>query len=191
MKKHLLLDLFLTFMKIGLFTFGGGYAMISIIENECVEIKKWITHEEMMNITVIAESTPGPIAINCATFVGYKQKGLLGGIMATLGVVVPSFVIIYIISMFLDRFLEITIIANAFRGIQVAVGILIIRVAVNMLKKSKMELFHKIVFALSFLIMIAVDIFALDFSSITLIVIAGIVTFIAFKVKEMKGGVAK
>ena len=94
MKKHLLLDLFLTFMKIGLFTFGGGYAMISIIENECVEIKKWITHEEMMNITVIAESTPGPIAINCATFVGYKQKGLLGGIMATLGVVVPSFVII-------------------------------------------------------------------------------------------------
>lgn len=191
MKKHILLDLLLTFTKIGLFTFGGGYAMISIIENQCVEIKKWITHEEMMNITVIAESTPGPIAINCATFVGYKQKGLWGGIMATIGVVVPSFVIIYIISMFLDRFLEITIIANAFRGIQVAVGILIIRVAVNMLKKSKMELFHKIVFAVALLTMLAVDIFALDFSSITLIVIAGIVTFIAFKIKEMRGGVVK
>ncbi len=189
MKKSILLDLFLTFMKIGLFTFGGGYAMISIIENECVEVKKWITHEDMMNITVIAESTPGPIAINCATFVGYKQKGLWGGIMATLGVVVPSFVIIYIISMFLDRFLEITLIANAFRGIQVAVGILIIRVAVNMLKKSKMTMFHKIIFALALLTMLIVDIFALDFSSITLIVIAGIVTFIAFKIKDGKGGV--
>ncbi len=191
MRKNILLELFLTFMKIGLFTFGGGYAMISIIENECVEMKKWITHEDMMNITVIAESTPGPIAINCATFVGYKQKGIWGGIAATVGVVVPSFVIIYTISMFLDRFLEITLIANAFRGIQVAVGILIIRVAVNMLKKSKMELFHKIVFAAALLTMLAVDIFALNFSSITLIVIAGIVTFIAFKLKEMKGGGAE
>lgn len=188
MKKHILLDLFLTFMKIGLFTFGGGYAMISIIENECVEIKKWITHEEMMNITVIAESTPGPIAINCATFVGYKQRGIWGAIMATVGVVVPSFVIIYIISMFLERFLEITVIANAFRGIQVAVGILIIRVAVNMIKKSKMTLFHKIIFGVALLTMLAVDIFAIDFSSITLIVIAGIVTFTVFKIKEMKGG---
>ena len=143
MKKNILLDLFLTFLKIGLFTFGGGYAMISIIENVCVDTKKWITHDEMMNITVIAESTPGPIAINCATFVGYKQKGIIGGILATVGVVVPSFVIIYLISMFLDRFLEITIIANAFRGIQVAVGILIIRVALNMLRKSKLTNFHK------------------------------------------------
>ncbi len=191
MKRNILLDLLLTFMKIGLFTFGGGYAMISIIENECVEIKKWITHEDMMNVTVIAESTPGPIAINCATFVGYKQKGIWGAIMATVGVVVPSFVIIYAISMFLDRFLEITIIANAFRGIQVAVGILIIRVAVNMLKKSKLDTFGKILFISALAIMLAVDIFALDFSSITLIVIAGIVTFIAFKIKEMKGGAVK
>ena len=165
--------------------------MISIIENECVEIKKWITHEDMMNITVIAESTPGPIAINCATFVGYKQRGIWGAILATVGVVVPSFVIIYIISMFLERFLEITVIANAFRGIQVAVGILIIRVAVNMIKKSKMTLFHKIIFAVALLTMLAVDIFAINFSSITLIVIAGVVTFTVFKIKEMKGGVVK
>lgn len=80
---NILLDLFLTFAKIGLFTFGGGYAMISLIENSCVEKKGWITHDEMMNVTVIAESTPGPIAINCATFVGYKQKGLIGAIAAT------------------------------------------------------------------------------------------------------------
>lgn len=83
---NLLIELFLTFAKIGLFTFGGGYAMISMIENACVENKKWISHDDMMNITVIAESTPGPIAINCATFVGYKQRGLIGAIAATMGI---------------------------------------------------------------------------------------------------------
>ena len=92
---NIVIELFLTFLKIGLFTFGGGYAMISIIENNCVEKKKWITHDEMMDITVIAESTPGPIAINCATFVGYKIAGILGAIAATFGVVAPSFVIIF------------------------------------------------------------------------------------------------
>lgn len=86
----ILLDLFLTFAKIGLFTFGGGYAMISLIEDSCVEKKRWITHDEMMNVTVIAEYTPGPIAINCATYVGYKQKSLSGAAAATVGMVLPS-----------------------------------------------------------------------------------------------------
>ena len=112
---NLLLNLFLTFAKIGLFTFGGGYAMLAMIENICVERKKWITHDEMMNITVIAESTPGPIAINCATFTGYKKAGFAGALSATLGMIVPSFTIIYLISMFLDNFLQLTIIANAFK----------------------------------------------------------------------------
>ena len=114
---HILLDLFLTFAKIGLFTFGGGYAMIAMIENHCVERKGWISHDDMMNVTVIAESTPGPIAINCATFTGYKKAGILGAVTATLGIVLPSFLIIYLISMFLDNFLELTLIANAFKGI--------------------------------------------------------------------------
>ena len=100
----MLLDLFLTFAQIGLFTFGGGYAMISLIENACVERKHWITHDDMMNITVIAESTPGPIAVNCATFVGYRQNGLFGALAATLGLILPSFVIIYAVSVFLDSF---------------------------------------------------------------------------------------
>jgi len=112
---NLLLDLFLTLAKVGMFTFGGGYAMISIIEDTCVEKKKWITHEEMMDITVIAESTPGPIAINAATYVGYKQAGIPGSVVATVGIVLPSFVIIYLISSVLDDFLEIAWIANAFR----------------------------------------------------------------------------
>ena len=109
---NIILDLFLTFAKIGLFTFGGGYAMISLIENACVEKKQWITHDEMMDVTVIAESTPGPIAINCATFVGYKQKGLIGAIASTIGVVLPSFCIIFVISMLLDNFLEIAVDAS-------------------------------------------------------------------------------
>ena len=85
----ILIDLFLTFAKIGMFTFGGGYAMISLIENDCVEKKKWITHDEMMDMTVIAESTPGPVAINCATYVGSKKGKLLGAIIATVGMVLP------------------------------------------------------------------------------------------------------
>ena len=117
---NLLLDLFLTFAKVGLFTFGGGYAMIALIENTCVEKKQWITHDEMMNITVIAESTPGPIAINCATYVGYKQKGFAGALTATIGMILPSFCIIFAISKFLDHFLEITWIAHAFQGIKIA-----------------------------------------------------------------------
>ena len=132
---NIYLDLFLTFAKIGLFTFGGGYAMISLIENSCVEKNQWITHDEMLNVTVIAESTPGPIAINCATFVGYKKAGILGAVIATLGIVVPSFAVIYWISMFLDNFLEIALIANAFRGIKIAVGILILDAGITMVKK--------------------------------------------------------
>ena len=103
----ILMELFLIFAKIGLFTFGGGYAMISLIENNCVEKKKWITHDEMMNITVIAESTPGPIAINCATYVGYKKAGITGAIISTLGIVLPSFIIILLISALLKMLLKI------------------------------------------------------------------------------------
>ena len=133
----MIFTLFLTFAKIGLFTFGGGYAMISMIESICVEQKKWITHDDMMKVTVIAESTPGPVAINCATFVGYKQKGLAGAIAATIGVVLPSFTIIYLIAVFLDDFLEITWIASAFKGIRIGVGILILGVGIKMIGKLK------------------------------------------------------
>ena len=190
----ILLTLFLTFAKIGLFTFGGGYAMISIIEDICVEKRKWITHEDMMNVTVIAESTPGPIAINCASFVGYKQGGILGAIAATFGVVLPSFVVIYAISMFLDGFLEIEIIANAFKGIRIAVGLLILRAAVNMFKKMKKTPLSVTVGACSAAVMVLVEWFAVDFSTITLMLLAAAVSLAAFAVGEFgkkKGGDAK
>ena len=108
-----------------------------MIENNCVEKKAWITHDEMMDVTVIAESTPGPIAINCATFIGYKKAGFLGALVATLGIVVPSFIVIFLISMFLDNFLEITIVANAFKGIKVGVGLLILDAAITMINKMQ------------------------------------------------------
>ena len=132
---NILLELFLCFAKIGMFTFGGGYAMIALIENACVEQKKWLTHDEMMDITVIAESTPGPIAINTATYVGYKRAGVVGALAATVGMVLPSFCIIFVISMFLEQFMEFTMISNAFQGIKVGVGLLIFDAGLKMMKK--------------------------------------------------------
>ena len=166
----MLLELFLTFMKIGMFTFGGGYAMISVVENACVEDKHWITHDDMMNITVIAESTPGPIAINCATFVGYKKRGLIGAAVATTGMILPSFLIIYLVARFLDSFLEISWIAHAFEGIKLAVGILIIDAGVKMLKQIP-----------------ANDILALRISSIALLLIAAAVSLVLFTISQNIG----
>ena len=194
MKKHILLDLLLTFMKIGLFTFGGGYAMISIIEDNCVEKKKWITLDEMMNITVIAESTPGPIAINCATFIGYKQAGFWGSLFATFGVILPSFIVIYTISMFLDNFLEFEIIANAFKGIKIAVGLLILRVAFKMIKKMDNTVQTRTIMVCSSIIMLLINIFSWNFSAINLILIAAAVSLAVFSVKiarKEKGGKGK
>lgn len=190
----ILLDLFFTFAKIGLFTFGGGYAMISMIENICVERKKWITHDEMMNVTVIAESTPGPIAINCATFVGYKKAGFLGAVIATLGIIVPSFIIIYLISMFLDNFLEIVIIANAFKGIKLAVGVLILDAGITMVKKMHKKALPRAIVICAFVAMLAINVFAWNFSSIALMLIAAVVSlsiFIAKGAPEQKGGAKK
>ena len=193
-QNHLLADLLLTFMKIGLFTFGGGYAMIGMIEDNCVEKKKWITHDEMMNITVVAESTPGPIAINCATYVGYVQAGMTGAILTTLGLVLPSFVIIYLISMVLDNFLELTLIANAFQGIKIAVGVLILDAALGMIKKMPKKPLMRGIMVCAFAAMMIINIFALNFSSIALMLIAAVVSlsvFIAKGAPDMKGGAAK
>ena len=189
-----LLDLFLTFAKIGLFTFGGGYAMISMIENACVENKQWITHDDMMNVTVIAESTPGPIAINCATFVGYRQKGVAGALIATLGMVLPSFVIIYLISMFLDNFLEITLIANAFQGIKIAVGILILDAAITMIKKIHKKPVPRVIMLCSFAAMLLIDLFSWNFLSVSLMLVAAVVSLAIFLIQgapPQKGGAAK
>ena len=183
----LTLDLFLTFAKIGLFTFGGGYAMIALIENACVEKKQWISHDEMMNITVIAESTPGPIAINCATYVGYRQQGFGGALAATLGIILPSFCIIFAISAFLDRFLEITWIAHAFQGIKIAVGSLILDAACKMLKKMQKKAVPRIILLAAFGAMLLINILSVRISSIILMLTAGLVSLILFLVRKPAG----
>ena len=185
---NLLLDLFLTFARIGLFTFGGGYAMIALIEDACVEKKKWITHDEMMNVTVIAESTPGPIAINAATFVGCKQAGILGAVIATFGMVLPSFVIILAIASLLDHFLEIVWIANAFRGIKIAVGFLILDAGFTMIKKMPKKKLPRTIMICAFAVMLAVNLFAIRFSSIALMLIAAAVSLALELTKGKKPG---
>ncbi|HHT26150.1 MAG TPA: chromate transporter [Firmicutes bacterium] len=187
----ILLDLLLTFMQIGLFTFGGGYAMISMIENICVEKKKWLSHDDLMNITVIAESTPGPIAINCATYVGYRQGGLIGSMLATLGIVLPSFVVIYLIAMVFDNFLAITIIAGAFKGIKAAVGILILDAGIKMMRKMPKKLMPRMIMASAFIIVLLINILSWRISTITLMLTAATISLVVYMAKgatEQKGG---
>ena len=181
---NLLADLFLTFAKIGLFTFGGGYAMIALIEHSCVEKKAWISHDEMMDITVIAESTPGPIAINCATYVGYKRKGLAGAVAATVGIVLPSFCIILLISSLLDNYLESAWVAHAFRGIKIAVGILIFDAAVKMICKMPKKPLPLGIMGGGFCAMMLINIFAVRVSSITLMLVAAIISLSMFLMRR-------
>ncbi|MCR4653415.1 MAG: chromate transporter [Eubacterium sp.] len=182
-----LLDLFLTFARIGMFTFGGGYAMISLIENVCVETKKWITHDEMMTVTVIAESTPGPIAINCATYVGYKKGKLPGAIVATLGMVIPSFIIIYLISVYLNHFLDITWVVNAFKGVKIAVGILMVDVAIKMFIKMKKKALQIAMVCFAVLSMILINLFAWNISSMVLMIMAAVIGMVVFVIGNHQG----
>lgn len=184
---NILSELFLVFAKIGLFTFGGGYAMLSFIEDTCVEEKGWITHDEMMDITVIAQSTPGPIAINCATYVGYKERGVAGAVAATVGMVLPSFFVILLISAFLDNFLEIAWVAPAFMGIKIAVGILIIDAAIKMMKKMPKDPVSLIILGCAFFAMLAADVFAMRISSITMMLVAGVISLAIFAIKQSGG----
>ena len=188
MAVNIITDLFLTFAKIGLFTFGGGYAMIPLIEDHCVTKKLWISHDEMMNITVISESTPGPIAINCATYIGYKQKGLGGALAATVGMAVPSFCIIFLVSLFLDRFLKIRWIANAFRGIKLAVGILILDAAIRMIRKMPKKPLSVVITACAFAAMMIISMLSVRVTSIMLMLAATLVGLIVFLIAGRKEG---
>lgn len=157
-KRKLLLDLFLTYLKIGAFTFGGGYAMISLVQAEIVDKKHWITTKEFMNMIAISQATPGVIAINTATFVGYYIAGFLGSLVSTLAVTIPSFVVIAIISQFLDAFLALTWVSYAFMGVRAGVLILILDAVVKMGKSVEPNAFNFIVGACAFLLATFTDI---------------------------------
>ena len=144
--------IFLTFMKIGAFTFGGGYAMIPLIQREAVEHHHWVADEDILDIVAIAESTPGPIAINAATFVGYRVKGFAGALAATFGVVLPSFAIILAISYLLRQFRELKVVQYAFNGIRAGVLVLMLKALIKMFKTNRKSLVAYCVMGLSFVL---------------------------------------
>ena len=185
-KIKLLFNLFLSMLKIGLFTFGGGYAMINILDNEFVVKKKWIDSDEFMNVVTVAESTPGPIAINCSTFIGYKKMGLIGAIVATLGMCIPSFVIIYLISLFFNQFLTFSAVASAFKGIQVCVVFLIFSAGLKMLRKIKKSAFNITVMASTFTAMVIFSLFSISFSSIFYILIFGLIGLLIYTIGYLR-----
>lgn len=168
-----LFKLFSVFFKIGLFTFGGGYAMISQFRENVVEKYAWLTEDEFIQVIAIAEATPGPIAINTATFVGYKKKGVIGSAAATLGIVLPSFVIIFIISLFAEQFKQNEYVKYAFAGIKAGVAFLILKTGINMLIKCKRNAFNIISFSVVLASMILIELFSVSFSALYFILIGG------------------
>lgn len=183
-KLKKIIQLFLCFMKIGAFTFGGGYAMIALIEREFVERKKWVEHEEFLDMVAIAESTPGPIAINSATNIGYKVVGFLGSLVSTIAVCLPSFCIIYVISLFFDAFLQNAYIAAAFKGIQVCVCYLILSAGVKLFIKMKKNALSITLLCLTVIAMVCFSIFSVKISSIFLILAGAVVGIIVWRCRH-------
>lgn len=150
MKRSDCLDLFATFARIGMFTFGGGYAMIPLIQREAVTKKQWVSQEDVLDVVAIAESTPGPIAINAATFIGSKVAGRRGAACATLGVVLPSFVIIALLSYVLEAFEQVKAVRYAFWGIRAGVLALILRALVTLFRQCRKDAFACLIMAGAF-----------------------------------------
>lgn len=180
--------LFFTFFKIGLFTFGGGYAMIALLEEEFIQRRKWLDKDEFLDMTAIAESTPGPVAINSATYLGYKLAKIPGAATATVAVCLPSFLIIYAISLFFEQFTQLTVIASAFKGIQVCVIYLIFSAGVRMLKALDKSPFATGVLAAVMLVMVGLSLAGVSVSSILLILLSGAAGVAAWLIGRRKEG---
>lgn len=187
-KAQSLGTLFFTFFKIGLFTFGGGYAMIALLEEEFIQRRKWLDKDEFLDMAAIAESTPGPVAINSATYLGYKLAKVPGAVTATVAVCLPSFLIIYAISLFFEQFTQLTVIANAFKGIQVCVIYLIFSAGVRMLKALDKSPFATGVLAAVMLVMVGLSLAGVSVSSILLILLSGAAGVAAWLIGRRKEG---
>ena len=187
-KAQSLGTLFFTFFKIGLFTFGGGYAMIALLEEEFIQRRRWLDKDEFLDMTAIAESTPGPVAINSATYLGYKLAKVPGAATATVAVCLPSFLIIYAISLFFEQFTQLTVIANAFKGIQVCVIYLIFSADVRMLKALDKSPFATGLLAAVMLVMVGLSLAGVSVSSILLILLSGAAGVAAWLIGRRKEG---
>ena len=184
-------ELFWTFFKIGAFTFGGGYAMVALLQNEFVEEKKWVTKEEFLDMVAIAESTPGPVAVNSATYIGYKIEGAAGAAASTVAVCLPSFAVIYLISLFFDQFLRRSVVASAFHGIQVCVIYLILTAGLKMLKSIDKNTLNLTLLTLVMASMLCCSITAVSFSSVFYILICGAVGLVVFFLRKIRKGDGK
>ena len=181
----------LTMLKIGLFTFGGGYAMVALLEREFVSGKKWIDKDEFLDLVAIAESTPGPSAVNCATYIGYKLAGVAGSAVATLAVCLPSFVIIYLISLFFDAFLSLKYVGYAFRGIQVCVIYLICSAGIKMLREMEKDFLSCAIVCVTVAAMTVLSFLSVSFSSVFYILIGGAVGVFAYFLSKIVGNKRK
>ena len=176
----LLIQLFLTFATVGVMTFGGGYAMLPILQREVVDNQGWATEEELIDYFAIGQCTPGVIAVNTATFIGQKKAGLLGGILATLGVVFPSVVIISLLAGVIEAFSHITWVQNAFGGIRICVCVLILNAVVKLLQKAVVDLPTLLIFAA-----VAVGSTFLSFSPVVYVILAAL---LGITLKALGGG---
>ena len=186
MKQTRTRALFATFFKIGAFTFGGGYAMVALLEHEFVEEKQWVTREEFLDMVAIAESTPGPMAVNSATYIGYKLEGVPGAAASTLAVCLPSFAVIYAISLFFDQFLQLSVVSSAFRGIQVCVIYLILSAGMKMLKSLSGTAFNRIIVAGVVAAMVGCSVAAVSFSSLYYILLCGAAGVLLYLLRKLR-----
>lgn len=180
--------LFLTFLRIGAFTFGGGYGMLRLLEDECIEKQRWLDRKEFLNMVAMAESTPGPVAINSATYIGYRRAGIFGAAAATIAVCLPSFVLLYLISLYWDRFISFALIEKAFRGIQSCVVYLIFSAGWKMVRNLRKNKFDRIIFLSVLSVMTVLTLCSVSISSIHCIIVCGVAGVIAGRITEKRGG---
>ena len=174
------LSLFLTFLKLGIFSIGGGTTMLTLLQGELVEKRKWIDNDELMEMTAISESTPGPIAINLATYLGYSRGGFLGALLATLGVILPPFTIMFVISLFFQNLLQYEAVKYAFIGVKCGVVFLLCKVAITLIKGNKRDWLAISIFIIVTSLMVIFTVFAVNFSAIYFILIGAILGLLIY-----------
>lgn len=190
-KAKKVLRMFLVMVKIGLFTFGGGYAMIALLESELVAKRKWLEKDEFLDMIAVAESTPGPVAVNMATFIGYRQGGVAGAAFSTLGVCLPSFLIIFGISFFFDAFLSLSYVSYAFKGIRVCVIYLILSSGWKLLKTMERTPFSLMLFGTVFSALLIFSLLSVRFSSVLYILLSALAGFFLYLIQKIRKGADK
>ena len=181
-----LLNLFLAFFKLGIFAIGGGPTMLTLLQGELVEKKGWLSNDELMEMTAIAESTPGPIAINLATYLGYKRGGFFGALFSTLGVVITPFTLMFVISLFLEKFLSFEAVKYAFMGVKVGVVFLLLKVSITLIKSLKKDWFGITLLSVVTVAMVIITILAVKFSAIYFILMGAVLGLLVYGIIPKK-----